>query len=54
MSAGHIITRGFIGNTMVTRGYGQNSWTAIIVREVLRLTSYIKQRLDLESYIGNA
>ena len=53
MSAGHIITRGFIGNTMITRGYGANTFTATIIREVLRMTSYIKRTLNLESHIGN-
>ena len=53
MSPGYIITRGFLGNTMVTRGYGHNSFSATIIREVIRLTSYIKQTLNLESYIGN-
>ena len=48
---GHIITRGYIGNTMVTRGYGQNTFTAVIIREVLRLYSYIKQTLNIESNI---
>lgn len=50
MSAGHIITRGFIGGTMVTRGYGTNTFTALIYREILRLYSYIKTTLNLESY----
>lgn len=49
MSAGHIVTRGFIGGTMVTRGYGQNTYTALIYREILRLYSYIRQTLNLES-----
>lgn len=50
MRAGHIITRGLIGNTMVTRGYGQNTYTALIYREILKLYSYIKTTLNLESY----
>jgi len=47
--SGHIITRGFIGGTMITRGYGVNSFTAIIIREILRLYSHIKQTLTIES-----
>lgn len=47
--SGHIITRGFIGGTMVTRGYGQNNFTALIVREILRLYSYITKTINLAS-----
>lgn len=49
--SGHIITRGLSGRTLVTRGYGVSSFTANIVREILRLYSYIKQTLSLESNV---
>lgn len=49
MSTGHIITRGYIGGTMVTCGYGQNTFTAVIVREVLRLSSRIAELMELLS-----
>lgn len=45
----HIITKGLSGRTIVTRGYGISSFTAHITREILRLYSYIKQTLNLES-----
>lgn len=51
MSAGHIITRGLIGGTMVTRGYGTNTFTALIYREILKLYSFIKTTLSIESNI---
>lgn len=47
--SGHIITRGLGGMTLITRGYGVSAFTAIIIREVLRLYSYIKQTLNIES-----
>ena len=52
MSEGHIITRGLSGRTLITRGYGVSSFTAIIIREVLRLYSTIKTQLDLRSEAG--
>jgi hypothetical protein len=54
MSAGHIITRGYGGLTIVTRGYGISSFTATIYREVKRVFSRIVQTINLESIIdGN-
>jgi hypothetical protein len=49
MNYGHIITRGFLGGTMITRGFGQSSFTAFIKREVLRVVSFIRRTLDIES-----
>lgn len=49
MLAGHLITRGFVGGTMITRGLGQNGFTARIKREVLRLVSFVRRTLELES-----
>lgn len=49
--SGHIITRGLSGRTLITRGYGVSSFTAIIIREVLRLYSYIRDQLDLNSEV---
>lgn len=47
----HIVTRGYGGRTAVTRGYGVNSFTAHITREILRLYSYIRTTLGLESRV---
>ena len=49
--SGHIVTKGLGGMTMITRGYGVSAFTAIIFREVLRLYSYIKTTIGLESNI---
>jgi hypothetical protein len=51
MLAGHLITRGFVGSTMITRGLGQNNFTAQIKREVLRLISFVRRTLELESHL---
>jgi hypothetical protein len=38
--------------TLVTRGYGVWSLTAIIYREILKLESFIRSRVSLESFFS--
>jgi len=52
MSAGHIITSGLGGQTLVTRGYGVSAFTAIIIREVKRIASKITQSYLFKSKVG--
>jgi hypothetical protein len=46
-----IITRGFVTNTILTRGFGITGLIQRIIVEIFEFKSYLVRRLNLTSYI---
>lgn len=46
-----IITRGFTGKSVVTRGYAQSTIARIIYAEVLRFKSYMTKLIEKTSRV---